>query len=287
MVDWLVVGGVTLTPWIAGPCAALLGWAGVSGDRVARLAATVVGFGFLVTVAVAIASVAAPHQSAQVVFGSTSVHLDALALILSMLVLGLSALIQVFAIRYLRGDLRQEWFVVAANLLTGFTMLMVCAGSVALLTVAWSGGGPRCSPGNLSADCAGPGRDPAHRIPVPDRRCCPPGSCRHPSGHRRRRHSPGSSWCGHGVVSAVAPTDLCRAARGLGVSPLKPDTVPRLGTVHAGGAHAGARTDARLRGQRRRHPADPIRPGWVCASTPSTGTSRPDRSSRRSHSLQP
>ncbi|WP_130178662.1 proton-conducting transporter membrane subunit [Cryobacterium sp. SO1] len=141
MSDWLVVGGVTMAPWIAGLCAALLGWAGVSGNRVARLAATVVGAGFVATVAVALTSVAAPHQSEQVVFGSTSVHLDALALILSLLVLGLSALIQVFAIRYLRGDLRQVWFVVAANLLTGFTVLMVCAGSVALFTVAWVGAG--------------------------------------------------------------------------------------------------------------------------------------------------
>ncbi len=141
MSDWLVVGGVTLTPWIAGLCAGLLGWAGASGDRAARVASTVLGVGFVASVAVAIASVAVPHQSAQVVLGSTSVNLDALALILSMLVLGLSALIQVFAIRYLRGDLRQVWFVVAANLLTGFTVLMVCAGSVALFAVAWIGAG--------------------------------------------------------------------------------------------------------------------------------------------------
>ncbi|MBB5643412.1 proton-conducting transporter membrane subunit [Cryobacterium roopkundense] len=141
MSDWFVVGGVTLTPWIAGLCAALLGWVGAGGDRAARLAAIVVGIGFVTTVSVAIASAAAPYQPEEVVFGSTSVSLDALALILSMLVLGLSALIQVFAIRYLRGDLRQVWFVVAANLLTGFTVVMVCAGSVALFTVAWIGAG--------------------------------------------------------------------------------------------------------------------------------------------------
>jgi len=141
MSDWLVVGGVTLTPWIAGLCAALAGWVGVNGDRVARTAATVVGFGFVLTVAVAIASAAAANQSAHMEFGSTSIRLDALALILSMLVLGLSMLIQIFAIRYLRGDLRQVWFVVSANLLTGFTVLMVCAGSVALFAVAWVGAG--------------------------------------------------------------------------------------------------------------------------------------------------
>ncbi len=141
MSGWLVVGGVTLTPWIAGLCASMAGGVKASGDRAARLAATVVGIGFVLTVAVAIASAAVPHQSSQVGLGSTSVRLDALALILSMLVLGLSTLIQVFAIRYLRGDPRQVWFVVSANLLTGFTVLMVCAASVALFVVAWIGAG--------------------------------------------------------------------------------------------------------------------------------------------------
>jgi len=141
MSDWFVVGGVILMPWIAGLCAALLCWAGVTAHRTARLAAILIGVGFVATVAVALASVVAPHQIQQVMFGSTSVHVDALALIVSMLVLGLSALIQVFAIRYLRGDRRQVWFVVTANLLTGFTVLMVCAGSVALFTVAWLGAG--------------------------------------------------------------------------------------------------------------------------------------------------
>lgn len=68
-------------------------------------------------------------------------QIDALAIVLSLTVLGLSALIQAFAVRYLRGDVRQVWFVVAANLLTSFTVLMVCAGSVAVFVVAWVGAG--------------------------------------------------------------------------------------------------------------------------------------------------
>jgi NAD(P)H-quinone oxidoreductase subunit 5 len=141
MYDWLVVSGVTLTPWIAGFCSAIAGRVGMSGDRAARVAASVVGAGFVVTVAVAIAATAGARQPARVEFGSTYLHLDALALLMSMLVLGLSALIQIFAIRYLRGDLRQVWFVSAANLLTGFTVSMACAGSVALFAVAWIGAG--------------------------------------------------------------------------------------------------------------------------------------------------
>ena len=39
MADGLVVAGVTLTPWIAGLCAAIAGRLGVSGNTTARLAA--------------------------------------------------------------------------------------------------------------------------------------------------------------------------------------------------------------------------------------------------------
>jgi NAD(P)H-quinone oxidoreductase subunit 5 len=70
-----------------------------------------------------------------------SVQFDALAIALTAMVVGLSALIQLFAIRYLRGDVRQGWFVGSASLLTGFTVLMVCAGSVAVFTAGWIGAG--------------------------------------------------------------------------------------------------------------------------------------------------
>jgi NAD(P)H-quinone oxidoreductase subunit 5 len=70
-----------------------------------------------------------------------SLQFDALAIVLTAMVLGLSALIQLFAIRYLRGDVRQGWFVGAASLLTGFTVLMVSAGSVAVFAAAWVGAG--------------------------------------------------------------------------------------------------------------------------------------------------
>jgi len=141
MSDWLVVGGITLTPWIAALCAAIAGGMRVSGDRIARLATAVVGVGVVFTVAIAIASITSSQGPARMEIDSTSLQLDALALILSMLVLGLSALIQAFAVRYLRGDSRQIWFVGAANLLTGFTVCMACAGSVAMFAVAWIGAG--------------------------------------------------------------------------------------------------------------------------------------------------
>jgi NAD(P)H-quinone oxidoreductase subunit 5 len=57
------------------------------------------------------------------------------------LVLGLSWIIQLFAVRYLRADPRQVWFVVTANLLTATTALMVCATTVAGFAVAWIAAG--------------------------------------------------------------------------------------------------------------------------------------------------
>lgn len=139
MADGLAVAAVMVGPWVAVLAPAIAGRFGASGDRIARATAAVVGLGFLSTVVVAVTT--GWTGSVRVGIGPTSVHLDALSLIMSMLVLGLSALIQAFAVRYLRGDARQVWFVVTANLLTGFTVLMVCAGSVAVFAGAWVGAG--------------------------------------------------------------------------------------------------------------------------------------------------
>lgn len=68
-------------------------------------------------------------------------RLDGLALIMLLLVLGLSAVIQSFALRYLRADRRQTWFVVSANALTASTALMVCADTLLLFGAAWLASG--------------------------------------------------------------------------------------------------------------------------------------------------
>lgn len=112
---------------------------GGSADVLARLVAAAIGAGFLVTVAAM--PVIFSSGTERLGFEQTTVQVDGLAVVLSALVLGLSALIQAFAIRYLRGDSRQLWFVAASFLLTGFTVLMVCAGSVAVFAVAWIGAG--------------------------------------------------------------------------------------------------------------------------------------------------
>lgn len=140
MSESLVMGAITMAPWVAVLFSAIAGRSGLNLGAVSRVAASVVALGFFATIA-AVPSVLAQPPSDRLGFGATTLRLDALALILSMMVLGLSALIQTFAIRYLRGDLRQLWFVVCANLLTGFTLLMVCAGSVAIFALGWIGTG--------------------------------------------------------------------------------------------------------------------------------------------------
>jgi NAD(P)H-quinone oxidoreductase subunit 5 len=130
---------ITVAPWLAVLIAAITGRSKVSGGSVSRVAASIVALGFLAALAAVPSVIAQP--GIRVGFAVTTLQLDALALILSMIVLGLSALIQAFAVRYLRGDIRQVWFVVCANLLTGFTVLMVCAGSVAVFALGWIGTG--------------------------------------------------------------------------------------------------------------------------------------------------
>lgn len=112
---------------------------GTRAGSVARVIAVVLSGGFLAA-AVAIPLVL-ESGPVRVGIGQTAVRVDALAVILSALVVGLSALIQTFAIRYLRGDARQGWFVGSATLLTGVTVVMVCAGSVAVFAVGWVGAG--------------------------------------------------------------------------------------------------------------------------------------------------
>ena len=138
MTDNLVVLAIITTPWVAACFSALAGRSLMRSDTIARVAAAVVACGFLVAVILSPLIASEPRSMG---IGASGFRVDALGLILSMLALGLSALIQTFAMRYLRGDVRQIWFVTTSNLLTGSTVLMVCAGSVAVFAVAWIAAG--------------------------------------------------------------------------------------------------------------------------------------------------
>jgi len=127
-----------IAPWVAAG-------AGLVGRHrqaeVARAAAAVTGLGFAAAAGLGIATVVSGADAVSVGAGAFMLTLDGLAIVMTLLVLGLSGVIQSFATRYLRGDSRQGWFVITANLLTASTVLMVGAGTVVLFTVAWVAAG--------------------------------------------------------------------------------------------------------------------------------------------------
>ena len=133
----LVVAALVATP-MAAITAVLVGR--YSADLAAR-SSVVLGFaGWAAAIVLATLRLVAPGEDT-VRVGGVSLTIDWLAVMMLMLVLGLSAVIQSYAVRYLRGDARQVWFVVAANLVTASTALMVCASTVLGFGLAWLAAG--------------------------------------------------------------------------------------------------------------------------------------------------
>ena len=131
---WILALSVVSVPFLAAIAGGLSLRRGTRGDSVARSASTAIGLSFAASIVLAVVVVA--DSSVRLTpDGTTGLEWDLLAAILAVTVLGLSWTIQSFAVRYLRGDRRQVWFVVSANLLTGFTVVMVAAGSVAMFAV--------------------------------------------------------------------------------------------------------------------------------------------------------
>lgn len=139
MDNWLLVASVVALPFVAALSSAVGSRSGIDRDMLARVACALVGVGFVASLAAGwlVLGTEQPGLGA----GASPVRLDPLSVLLAMMVLGLSGLIQSFAVRYLRGDTRQGWFVTMANLLTGFTVLLVSAGSVLTFAAAWVAAG--------------------------------------------------------------------------------------------------------------------------------------------------
>ncbi|CAN5240304.1 proton-conducting transporter membrane subunit [soil metagenome] len=112
-----------------------------SPHRAASAAATIVGLGGLAAVALAVVRPTAIARSGGDGIGWLPLRVDGLAELLLILVLGLSAVIQTFAVRYLRGDARQIWFVMTANALTTSTVVLACASTVWVFAFAWVAAG--------------------------------------------------------------------------------------------------------------------------------------------------
>ncbi|TDW29998.1 proton-conducting transporter membrane subunit [Cryobacterium psychrophilum] len=114
-----------------------------SADGAARWAASLALIGWVASIwliLLRLTAPAAPTGDVLMVWPGALI-VDGLSLLMLVFVLGLSALIQFFAVRYLRGDTRQVWFVVTVNLVTAFTALMVCTTTVLGFAIAWVAAG--------------------------------------------------------------------------------------------------------------------------------------------------
>lgn len=139
MAELVMTVVVVLASPTAAIAAALLGrW---SKDAAARVAGAAVGVGWLASLVLGVLTAGELGSTAPATTVSLDVRIDVLAVIMLVLVLGLSTVIQLFAVRYLRGDARQTWFVVSANAVTTATVVMVCADTVFLFTLAWLAAG--------------------------------------------------------------------------------------------------------------------------------------------------
>ncbi|WP_341954192.1 proton-conducting transporter membrane subunit [Salinibacterium sp. TMP30] len=137
--DVVILGAAMVSPWLAAVVAGVLSRAKLTPHTVGVSASAITGVGLLAVALLSIFSSTTSADTRTIEFGA--LQWDPLALIMALLVLGLSMLIQVFALRYLRGDARQTWFILCTNIVTGFTIFLVCAATVTAFVVAWIGAG--------------------------------------------------------------------------------------------------------------------------------------------------
>jgi NADH:ubiquinone oxidoreductase subunit 5 (subunit L)/multisubunit Na+/H+ antiporter MnhA subunit len=102
--------------------------------------------GVLFALTAVLAVVVVRHGPVEVVAGDRGaawigLHADRLAVLLLALVLGVSALAQAFAGRYLSGDPRRAWFVAATGVLTSGSAVLVTAATLLTVAVAWTAAG--------------------------------------------------------------------------------------------------------------------------------------------------
>ncbi len=102
---------------------------------IGRFGAAVSGVGFAGAVGLAIAG---PDEPVAVTLGPLDLVADRLAAVLLLLVFGVSAIVQIFALRYLAGDRRASWFTGGAGLLTAASAGLMTAATLVGLAFFWS-----------------------------------------------------------------------------------------------------------------------------------------------------
>jgi NADH:ubiquinone oxidoreductase subunit 5 (subunit L)/multisubunit Na+/H+ antiporter MnhA subunit len=117
--------------------AALVGRPG--GRGIVASGALVASLGFVMAVVLAVHGSRGTAVEAAV--GGLAIAVDRLAAVLLLLVFGVSAVVQVFAIRYLAGDPRGAWFTAGASLLTCASAGLVTAVTFPGIALSWTVGG--------------------------------------------------------------------------------------------------------------------------------------------------
>ncbi len=107
-----------------------------SPRRFGQLGALTAAAGFLGSLALTVAVARGPAISAAP--AGLDLTVDRLAVVLLLLVFGVSAIVQAFAVRYLGGDRRAPWFTGGAGLLTAASAGLMTADTLIGLAVFWS-----------------------------------------------------------------------------------------------------------------------------------------------------
>ena len=127
----------TLLIALIGAPAILAAWAFGPGRRAprmtGRLGAAVAAVGFLATLLLAFVGL-----GTSITVGPIGFSMDRLAVVLLLLVFGVSGIAQAFAVRYLAGDTRAAWFTGGAGLLTAASAGLVTASTLIALALCWS-----------------------------------------------------------------------------------------------------------------------------------------------------
>ncbi|MCB0932315.1 MAG: hypothetical protein KDB71_10495 [Mycobacterium sp.] len=130
---------------LIGPLAATVAAAAIGRHRlVGRLGAGTAALGFLGAVVLLISSAGGHLAAMSVNIGQqpvVAVSADRLAAVLLVLVYGVSAIVQSFAIRYLAEDSRAGWFSAGAGLLTSASATLMTAQTLVVLAVGWTAAG--------------------------------------------------------------------------------------------------------------------------------------------------
>jgi len=130
-------GSGLLTAAVTAP-AGIAALALVFGSRAPRrfgqAGAIAAGAGFLGSLVLAAWS----GRGVSVALPGAEFSVDRLSAVLLLLIFGVSAIVQAFAVRYLAGDPRQSWFVAGAGLLTAASAGLATASTLVALAVCWT-----------------------------------------------------------------------------------------------------------------------------------------------------